>query len=293
MLKGRLGLETAQVPHADRHGLIWLERGKLSVEEGSLVFATAGSDDMESGLYQVPYQKVSNILLGPGTTVSHDACRLLARHGTGLLFIGSGGVRIYASMPFGADSSELARAQMRLWSDPDCRIRVTRQMYAMRMGEEYPDADLETLRGIEGKRMKEVYKNMARRYGVQWKGRRYDRENPDGDDLINTAINHASAAIRAGASVAVSATATIPQLGFIHESSAHAFALDVADLYRVSVTLPVAFGAAARKKKQQWQNIERLTRRRAGKKLRDENVIPRMIDSIKELLHVDDSGGDA
>ena len=28
MLKGRLGLETARIPHADRHGLLWLERAR-------------------------------------------------------------------------------------------------------------------------------------------------------------------------------------------------------------------------------------------------------------------------
>ncbi len=39
MLKGRLGLETARVPHADRHGLIWLERGELCVINGCLHFA--------------------------------------------------------------------------------------------------------------------------------------------------------------------------------------------------------------------------------------------------------------
>lgn len=38
MLKGRLGLETARVPHADRHGLIWLERGELCVVNGCLHF---------------------------------------------------------------------------------------------------------------------------------------------------------------------------------------------------------------------------------------------------------------
>ena len=42
MLKGRLGLETARIPHADRHGLLWLERGTLSVEDGCLRFVCAG-----------------------------------------------------------------------------------------------------------------------------------------------------------------------------------------------------------------------------------------------------------
>ena len=31
MLRGRLGLETARIPHADRHGLWWLSRGALTV----------------------------------------------------------------------------------------------------------------------------------------------------------------------------------------------------------------------------------------------------------------------
>ena len=26
MLRGRLGLETARIPHSDRHGLLWLSR---------------------------------------------------------------------------------------------------------------------------------------------------------------------------------------------------------------------------------------------------------------------------
>jgi CRISP-associated protein Cas1 len=35
MLDGRLGLDTARLPHADRHGLIYLDRGRLSVESGA------------------------------------------------------------------------------------------------------------------------------------------------------------------------------------------------------------------------------------------------------------------
>jgi CRISPR-associated protein Cas1 len=42
----------------------------------------------------------------------------------------------------------------------------------------------------------------------------------------------------------VTATATIPQLGFIHEDSGQAFALDIADLFRDDITLTIAFSAA-------------------------------------------------
>ena len=91
MLKGRLGLEAARIPHADRHGLLWLARGNLSVEDGTLHFRTAGSPDMAAGDYAIPFQNISFILLGPGSTVSHDVLRLLARHGTGLVAVGEDG----------------------------------------------------------------------------------------------------------------------------------------------------------------------------------------------------------
>ena len=91
----RLGLETANVPHADRYGLLWLERGSLFVEKGTLRFACAGSPNLAPGAYDIPYQTVSMILLGPGTTVSHDVFRLAASHGMGLIAVGTGGVRMY------------------------------------------------------------------------------------------------------------------------------------------------------------------------------------------------------
>jgi CRISPR-associated protein Cas1 len=289
-LKGRLGLETARVPHADRHGLLWLERGRLAVEDGTLVFTTAGFDNLEAGAYDIPYQQVSNILLGPGGVVSHDALRILARHDTGLLAVGSKGVRLYAtSMPFGPDSADRARTHAQLWADDETRIDVARDMYRHRLGGELPahQRDLNSLRGIEGQRMKKVYQNLADQHGVVWNGRRYDRNSPDSNDSVNKAINHAVTAVYAAARIAVAVTGTVPELGFIHESSGHAFALDIADLYRSSTTLPVAFRATNKVQRHPGRNIEPTTRKMAGATLRNEDVIPDMIDTIKDLLERD------
>ncbi len=290
MLLGRLGLETAQVPHTDRHGLLWLERGRLTVESGNLVFTTAGSPRLKAGAYDIAYQTVSNVLLGPGSTISHDALRLLARHDTGMLAVGSDGVRLYAvSMPFGPDRAERARRHALLWADETHRIDIARSMYALRLGEPLPEyaRDLDSLRGIEGARMKAVYQNLAGRYGLAWHGRRYDRMAPERTNLINQAVNHAATAVYAAARVAVAVTGTIPQLGFIHETSGHAFALDIADLYRATITLPAAFEAVQTCRNN--DDIETRTRTLTGTKLHKEDVIATMIDRIKELLD-DDSG---
>ena len=289
MLRGRLGLETARIPHADRHGLLWLSRGALTVRDGSLRFERQAGPDadsaLETGEYGVPFQSLSMILLGPGSTVSHDALRLMARHGTALVAVGEDGVRCYTAPPLAPDTSDLARRQMRAWGDPmGGRIVIARKMYALRLGEVLPHADLNTLRGIEGARMKRTYQNLAQRYGIQWRGRRYDRAKPLAADIPNQAINHASVAVTSAAVIAVTALGAIPQLGFIHEQSGDAFALDIADLFRDTVLLPAAFQAAGDIAQNPRLDVERHTRRTAGDLLRTERVIPKMIDRIKTLF---------
>jgi len=289
MLKGRLGLETARMPHADRHGLIWLERGELCVIDGCLHFQ-AGKDSPTPHILQVPHQAVSMILLGPGSSVTHDALRLLARHGTLLAAVGQDGVRCYTAPPLLPDRSDIARRQAELWGSPRRRISVARHMYALRLGEVLPHRDLDTLRGIEGARVKTTYRLMAQRYGIDWKGRHYDRNDPEAADIPNQAINHAATAVQAAAAIAVQAVAAIPQLGFIHEDSGQSFVLDIADLFRDTVTLQIAF-AAAKKARSDDTTIDRLVRREATAVFRKQNVIPSMIDSIKKVIRMEEVDG--
>ena len=289
MLRGRLGLETARIPHADRHGLLWLSRGALTVRDGTLRFERqAGPDSgspLDSGEYGIPFQSLSMILLGPGSTVSHDALRLMARHGTALVAVGEDGVRCYTAPPLMPDTSDIARRQMRAWGDPKSgRITIARKMYALRLGEVLPHESIEVLRGMEGARMRRTYENLAQRYGITWRGRRYDRASPLAADVPNQAINHASVAVTSAAVIATIAVGAIPQLGFIHEHSGDAFPLDIADLFRDTVLLPAAFTSARAIQDDPRLDIERYTRRTTGDMLRTERVIPKMIDRIKALF---------
>ena len=289
MLRGRLGLETARIPHADRHGLLWLSRGALVVRDGTLRFrresAPSGDCPLDAGEYGIPFQSLSMILLGPGSTVSHDALRLMARHGTALVAVGEDGVRCYTAPPLMPDASDIARRQMRAWGDPGKgRINIALKMYALRLGEVLPFRDLNALRGVEGGRARKMYRNLAQQYGISWVGRRYDRANPLAADIPNQAVNHASVAVTSAAVIAVTSVGAIPQLGFIHEHSGDAFALDIADLFRDSVLLPAAFKSAKAIIDNPTLNIERHTRRTTGEMLRTQQVIPKMIDRIKTLF---------
>src|SRR5690348_8581004 len=94
-LIARLGLDRARIPHSDRHGLLWLAMGELHVDAGCLRFRTSGFDGFAAGDYALPHQSVSAILLGPGGSVTQDALRIMARHGTCLVAVGESGVRAY------------------------------------------------------------------------------------------------------------------------------------------------------------------------------------------------------
>lgn len=292
LLPGRLGLATARIPHADRHGLLWLESGKLSVEDGTLRFVAAKSETIEAGDYAIPYQTVSMILLGPGTSITQDVLRLCARHGTLIAAVGEGGVKSYTAPPMGQGRSDVARQHAYLWADPVKRLDIARRLYAWRFGRVLPHRDIAVLRGIEGARLKESYRLVAQRYGIEWEGRRYDRDNPTAADLPNQAINHAATFVEAATDIAVAAVGALPPLGFIHEDSSNAFTLDIADLYRVDVTLPLAFASVKAYQENKADSIEREVRKRAARLFRQEKLISQMIDRIKELFGVDDRNSD-
>lgn len=293
MLKGRLGLETARFPHADRHGLLWLERGELCVVDGCLHFVR-GNETLTPRADQIPHQSVSMILLGPGSSVTHDALRLLARHGTLMAAVGADGVRAYTAPPLMPDRSDVARRQAELWGNPRRRVSVARHMYALRLGEVLPHRDLDTLRGIEGSRVKVMYKLIADRHGIEWNGRHYDRADPTAADIPNQALNHAATAVQAAAAIAVQSLAALPPLGFIHEDSGQSFVLDIADLFREAVTLQIAFSAAKRVAGGAEETVDRLVRREAAQVFRKQQVIPSMIDKIKQVLRMEviDGAGD-
>lgn len=82
----------------------------------------------------------------------------------------------------------------------------------------------------------------------------------------------------------MTSTATIPQLGFVHEDSGQSFVLDVADLFRDTVTVPCAFRAVKAVKANPRLDFDRLVRRTTGETLRRESVISAMIDRIKTLF---------
>jgi CRISP-associated protein Cas1 len=264
------------IPIKERLSILFIEKGQLDVLDGAFVVV-----DKVGVRTHVPVGGVACLMLEPGTRVSHAACALAARAGTLLVWIGEAGVRLYsAGQPGGARADRLLY-QAKLALDPDLRLKVVRRMYALRFGEEPPARrSVEQLRGIEGARVREMYKQIAKRYGVAWKGRDYDPEAWDASDIPNRCLSSATACLYGVAEAAVLAAGYAPAVGFIHTGKALSFVYDVADVYKFETVVPVAFKIAAASP----HNPEQRVRLACRDVFRETRLLDRIVPGIEEML---------
>ena len=280
MLKGRLGIEDPRIPQKSRNGLLYVQRCRVTVDNGSLQLAF----DDAGEVLELPYQRLNALLLGPGTSITHDAVRHCSGHGTCIAFVGTDGTRLYSAPPLFERDADLARKQATWWAGESTRGMVAKRMYAKRFGETPRTNDANALRGMEAARIKRAYELLAAEYGLSWRGRHYDRANPEKTDTANLAINHAVTALEACVAIAVQATATLPPLGFLHEDSAKSWVLDVCDLYRTTVTVPIAFRCAQEHQRQPGESLDRQVRLAVSEHVRKTGFVDQVIDDIKEML---------
>lgn len=264
------------IPIKDRLSILYIERGHLDMLDGAFVVV-----DKNGVRTHIPVGGVACLMLEPGTRVSHAACSLAARVGTLLVWIGEAGVRLYsAGQPGGARSDKLLY-QARLALDDNLRLKVVRRMYALRFGEEPPQRrSVEQLRGIEGVRVRETYKRIAKRYGVEWKARNYDTQDWDKGDLPNRCLSAATACLYGVTEAAVLAAGYAPAIGFIHTGKPLSFVYDVADVYKFDTVVPLAFRIAAREPVKPEQQV-RLACRDV---FRESRLLEKIIPGIEAML---------
>lgn len=224
-------------PVRERWTPLYLEHGRVEVDDASVKWI--GSDRT---VMRIPVASLSTLLLGPGVTITHAAVKACAVCNTPVCWIGAEGMHFYAAGVSTAHDNERARLQAELASNPKTRDAVARQMFMMR----FTDVDVnkysvKELRGFEGRRVKNLYQLMGQRFGVVWKGRRYDPQNWHLADDINRAVSATNVALYALTTAIVTSMGYLPQLGFIHTAGVLPFVYDIADIYKPITTLPAAF----------------------------------------------------
>lgn len=260
----------------DRISVVYIEKGNLDVIDGAFVIV-----DVTGVRTHIPIGTVACLMLEPGTRISHAAVTLAARVGCLLVWIGDGGVRLYAAGQPGGARSDRLLYQAKLALDDAARLKVVRKMYAMRFKEEPPERrSVEQLRGIEGARVRKMYELLARQHKVQWHHRNYDHATWESGDLPNRCLSSATACIYGVCEAAILAAGYAPAVGFIHTGKPQSFVYDVADIFKFDTVVPVAFRVAARNP----GNPEREVRLACRDVFRQTHLLEKIIPAIEEVL---------
>ena len=238
----------------------------------------------------VPISSLTVLMLGPGTNLTHAAMKVIADSGCLVIWCGEGALRFYGyGMGETRSANNLIR-QAQCCMDEQKHLDVVRRMFELRFpGIDLSDKTLQQMRGLEGVRMRETYKLLARKNGIIWKGRSYKIEDWDASDDLNKALSAANACLYGLCNAAIVSLGYSPGLGFIHTGKMMSFVYDIADLYKVETTIPVAFEIVSQPR---VDPIDREARKRLRTVLRERRILKRIAKDLTFLFDVAD-GEDA
>lgn len=240
----------------------------------------------KDGRVMIPVAALCVLMLGPGTSITHAAVKVLAENGCSVLWTGEDVTRMYAQGTGETRRSSHLLRQAELVCDPQKRTQVVIHMYNYRFGGQLdPALTLPQIRGMEGVRVREAYAQASRDYNVPWNGRNYDRQNWGGGDPINRTLSAANALLNGVCHAAIVSGGYSPALGFVHTGKQLSFVYDIADLYKVEFTIPAAFQTVA----ESPLHAERRVRAALREKFRQAKLLDRVLPDIDALLGIEEA----
>ena len=221
----------------DKYPFIYLERGRLEIDDSSVKWI-----DSECNIVRLPIATINTVLLGPGTSVTHESIKVMAAANCSICWVGEDSLLFYAAGHAPTSDSRNMRKQMILATDKKKSEEVARRMFAYR----FPTADLigknlKSMMGMEGYRVKQIYSEMASKYNVGWKGREYIPGKMILSDMTNQILTSLNAALYGILTSAIHALGYSPYIGFIHSGCPLPFVYDMSDLYKEKLCIDLAF----------------------------------------------------
>lgn len=264
---------------SDSLSYLYVEHAILDKSQQAIEFI------QEHSRTHIPVANLTLLMLGPGTSITHAAIKTLADNGCTVLWTGQDATRFYAQGLGETRKAQRLLYQAELVSNPSKRQQIVINMYRYRFHETLPlDLTLPQIRGLEGVRVRQTYAQVAKKYGVAWHGRNYDRNNWRNADPVNRALSAANALLNGLCHAAIVSGGYSPGLGFVHTGKQLSFVYDIADLYKTEFTIPTAFAAVAKGTHQ----IESRVRTACRQAFKDGKLLQRILPDIDTILTLPD-----
>lgn len=221
----------------DKYPFIYIERGRLEIDDSSVKWI-----DCEANVVRLPIATLNCLLLGPGTTITHEAVKVIAQSNCNVCWVGEDSLLFYASGQTPTADTRNMRMQVKLAADSKKSLEVARRMFAKRFPEtNLLGKSLKEMMGMEGYRVRALYEQKGEEYGVGWKGRSFTPGKFELGDITNQVLTASNAALYGILSSAVHSMGYSPHIGFIHSGSPLPFVYDLADLYKEYLCIDLAF----------------------------------------------------
>lgn len=221
----------------DKYPFLYLERGRLEVDDSSVKWL-----DADGQVIPLPIATINTLLLGPGTSITHEAVKTMVAANCSVSWVGEDSLLFYAAGFLPTADTRNLKQQIKLAADDHAALGVARQMYARR----FPDAELvgkslAAMMGMEGQRVRSLYQQKAEHYQVGWKGRQYVPGKFELGDITNQVLTASNAALYGILCSVVHSLGYSPHIGFIHSGSPLPLVYDLADLYKEHLCIDLAF----------------------------------------------------
>lgn len=258
-----------KILQSSRSSMYYLEYCRIYVEQDRVVYAQV--QESESRSWNIPFANTSVILLGPGTSVTQKAARLLSSEKVLMAFVGGGGTPIFmGSINEYAATSHLIN-WIKFWNNQDARLAVAKYFNYVRcdaiqkmwptyrspfdgtdithdfMINSQKAENIDQLRGFEGEYAKRLYKRAAEAVKLDWKGR---QAGEPGQDLANSFLDQGNYLAYGAAGTVLYTLGIPPGLAVNHGATrAGGLVFDLADTIKDALILPIAFECAKEYKK--------------------------------------------
>lgn len=100
----------------DKYPFIYLERGRLEIDDSSLKWL-----DADGNIVRLPVAGINTLLLGPGTSVTHDAVKTAVAANCSICWVGEDSLLFYAAGFLPTATTRNLKRQLELSSSPKRR----------------------------------------------------------------------------------------------------------------------------------------------------------------------------
>ena len=262
----------------DRISFLYIEFANIEQSGYSVVALQKNKETV------IPIMTINVLLLGPGTTVTHAAIKNIADAGCLIVWCGRECNKFYASGMGGTYSSKNLLLQANCFSDIKSHMQVVRNMYQLRYQDKnLSHMSLEQMRGMEGKRVKELYKALSEKYRILWNNRKYNTQEWELQDDVNKALSIGNNFLYSIMQGIIMSMGFSPAIGFIHTGRMLSFVYDIADIYKEKITIPIAFEVVGT---HQYEDLDKHIRKMCKEKIQEIHLMKLLPKDLKFIFDI-------